>query len=70
VLPIAYIAEGWAHVSGREPLATVDGVRLSAKSMYFSSARAERELGYSPGDARMALDRAAEWFRRGAGVWT
>jgi dihydroflavonol-4-reductase len=70
VLPIAYIAEGWAHVSGREPLATVDGVRLSAKSMYFSSARAERELGYSPGDARLALDRAAEWFRRGAGVWT
>lgn len=70
VLPIAYIAEGWAHVSGREPLATVDGVRLSAHSMYFSSARAERELGYSPGDARMALERAAEWFRRGAGVWT
>jgi len=70
VLPIAYIAEGWAHVSGREPLATVDGVRLSAKSMYFSSARAERELGYAPGDARAALKAAAEWFRRGAGVWT
>jgi dihydroflavonol-4-reductase len=70
VLPIAYIAEGWAHVSGREPLATVDGVRLSAKSMYFSSARAERELGYTPGDARAALKAAAEWFRRGAGVWT
>jgi dihydroflavonol-4-reductase len=70
VLPIAYIAEGWAHVSGREPLATVDGVRLSAKSMYFSSARAQRELGYTPGDARAALKAAAEWFRRGAGVWT
>jgi dihydroflavonol-4-reductase len=70
VLPIAYLAEGWAHVSGREPLATVDGVRLSAKSMYFSSARAEQELGYAPGDARVALKAAAEWFRRGAGVWT
>ena len=70
VLPIAYIAEGWAHVSGREPLATVDGVRLSAKPMYFSSARAVRELGYAPGDARAALKAAAEWFRRGAGVWT
>jgi dihydroflavonol-4-reductase len=70
VLPVAYLAEGWAHVSGREPLATVDGVRLSAKFMYFSSARAERELGYAPGDARMALGQAAEWFRRGAGVWT
>jgi dihydroflavonol-4-reductase len=70
VLPIAYIAEGWAHVSGREPLATVDGVRLSAKPMYFSSARAVRELGYAPGDARVALKAAAEWFRRGAGVWT
>lgn len=70
VLPIAYIAEGWAHVSGREPLATVDGVRLSAHAMYFSSTRAERELGYAPGDARLALERAAGWFRRGAGVWT
>jgi len=70
VLPIAYIAEGWAHVSGREPLATVDGVRLSAHAMYFSSARAERELGYAPGDANVALDRAAAWFRRGSGVWT
>jgi len=70
VLPIAYIAEGWAHVSGREPLATVDGVKLSAHAMYFSSARAMRELGYAPGDANAALDRAAEWFKRGAGVWT
>ena len=70
VLPIAYIAEGWAHVSGQEPLATVDGVRLSAKAMYFSSARAERELGYAPGDARAALAAAADWFRRGLGVWT
>ena len=70
VLPIAYLAEGWARVSGREPLATVDGVRLSAKRMYFTSARAERELGYMPGDARAALKSAAEWFRRGAGVWT
>jgi dihydroflavonol-4-reductase len=70
VLPIAYLAEGWAHVSGHEPLATVDAVRLSAKTMYFSSARAMRELGYAPGDARVALKGAAEWFRRGAGVWT
>ncbi len=70
VLPIAYIAEGWAHVSGREPLATVDGVKLSAHAMYFSSARAMRELGYTPGDAHAALDRAAEWFKRGASVWT
>jgi dihydroflavonol-4-reductase len=70
VLPIAYLAEGWAHVSGREPLATVDGVRLSAKTMYFSSARAEHELGYTAGDAHSALKSAAEWFQRGAGVWT
>jgi dihydroflavonol-4-reductase len=70
VLPIAYLAEGWARVSGREPLATVDGVRLSAKTMYFSSARAERELGYTAGNARSALESAAEWFQKGAGVWT
>lgn len=71
LLPIAYLAEGWAHVSGREPLTTVDGVRLSAKRMYFSSARAARELGYGGAtrEPRRALEDAAEWFR-GASVWT
>ena len=64
VLPLAHLAEGWARFSGREPLLTVAGVELSRKHMYFSHARAERELGYRPRPAQSALEDAVEWFDR------
>ena len=63
VLPVAYAAEAWARVTGRPPLATVDGVRLARKHMYFSSARAVRELGYHARAPQEALRDAAAWFR-------
>jgi dihydroflavonol-4-reductase len=62
IMPIAYVAEGWSRLTGRPPRTTVDGVRLSRKRMYFSSARAERELGYRARDACVALRDAAAWF--------
>lgn len=47
VYPIAAIAEACAQIfNGREPFVTIDGLRLARKFMYFSSAKAERELGY------------------------
>lgn len=64
VLPIAYAAEAWARlVPGHEPLATVDGVRLSKKRMYFSSAKAQRDLGYQTRPVQEALTEAIAWFR-------
>lgn len=63
VLPIAYAAEAWASVTGREPRVTVDGVRLSRKRMFFSSERARAELGYTPRPAKEALADAVAWFR-------
>jgi dihydroflavonol-4-reductase len=63
LLPVAYAAEAWARVSGREPLLTVDGIRLARKHMYFSSARAERVLGYRARPARAALEDAVAAFR-------
>ena len=62
VLPVARMAEAWARISGREPLVTVAGVELSRKRMYFSHARASRELGYQPRPAQAALEDAVEWF--------
>jgi dihydroflavonol-4-reductase len=65
VLPLAHAVEAWARLSGGgEPLVTVDGVRLSRKRMFFSSKKAERELGFQPRPAREALRDAVEWFRR------
>src|SRR5262245_2658555 len=46
LMPVAHAAEAWSRRTGREPLLTVDGLRLARKHMYFTSARAERELGY------------------------
>jgi dihydroflavonol-4-reductase len=64
VLPFAYMAEAWARVSGvKEPFATVDGLRMAKKKMFFSHAKADRELGHAPGPAEQALSDAVQWFR-------
>jgi dihydroflavonol-4-reductase len=64
VLPIAYAAEGLARLTGRATQITVDGVRMARKRMFFSSAKAERELGYYHRPARHALADAVQWFGR------
>ncbi len=62
VLPIAYLSEAWAWLTGREPRATVDGVKMSRKYMFFSTDKAKRELGYAPRPADEALRDAVDWF--------
>lgn len=62
VMPIAYVAEAWARLSKCEPFATVDGVKMAKKKMFFSSDKARATLGYSPRPAAQALERAAAWF--------
>jgi len=62
ILPIAAGAELMARLTGREPFTTLDGVRMSRKKMYFSSAKAVRDLGYAPRPARQAIADAVAWF--------
>ena len=45
-VPIAYVAEAAAWVTGREPFASLDGLRMSAHRMFFTAAKAERDLGF------------------------
>ena len=63
VYPIALLSEGLAKVTKREPRVTLDGVRMAKKHMYFSSAKAERELGYRWRDPQLAIGDAIDWFR-------
>jgi dihydroflavonol-4-reductase len=63
VYPIALGSEAVARVTGREPRVTLDGVRMSKKHMYFSSAKAQRELGYSWRPPRLAIGEAIDWFK-------
>jgi dihydroflavonol-4-reductase len=65
VMPVAALAEAWARLPwGGEPLVTTDSVRMSRKHMWYSSAKAIRELGYSPRPAREAIHAAVEWFKQ------
>jgi dihydroflavonol-4-reductase len=63
VLPMAYIAEGVAKLTGRAGRITLEGVRMSRKRMYFSSAKAVSDLGYGWRPPARALDDAVRWFR-------
>jgi dihydroflavonol-4-reductase len=63
VLPIAYLAEAYAKVSGHAGRVTLEGVRMSRKRMYFSSAKAARELGYQWRPPTEAFADAVQWFR-------
>ena len=63
VMPVAYVAEALARLTGIAPVATVEEVRMSKKLMYFSSDKARRELGYAPRPPRQALEDAIRWFR-------
>jgi dihydroflavonol-4-reductase len=62
VLPIAYAAEALAAVTGRSGRVTLEGVRMSRKRMYFSSAKAMRELGYRARPPLEAFRDAVRWF--------
>jgi dihydroflavonol-4-reductase len=63
VLPIAHVAEAFARVTGRSTRITVEGVRMAKKRMYFSSAKAMRDLGYTWRDPGIAFQDAVRWFR-------
>jgi len=63
IFPIAYAAEAMAYFTNREPFVTTTGLRLAKDRMFFSSVKAERELGYSARPYSEAIAEAIVWFR-------
>lgn len=63
VWPVAVASELIARGFGVEPMVTRDHLRMARKMMFFSSAKAMRELGYRPRPAREAIADAVAWFR-------
>ena len=63
VLPIAYVAEAFARLTGRPGRITVEGVRMSRKRMFFSSDKARAELGYTSRPPIEALRDAITWLQ-------
>lgn len=50
------------RLRGREPRATVEAVRMGKKTMFASSAKAERDLGFKVLSVYHALRSAIDWF--------
>ncbi len=61
--PLAVMSQLWARLAGGEPMLTVDGLTMASHWMYFSSAKAERVLGYTARPWQAAVADAIGWFR-------
>ncbi len=60
--PLASLFEAVAQVTGKEPMLTRDALTMSKRHMFFTSAKAERELGYVARAYGEALADAMAWF--------
>jgi hypothetical protein len=54
-----------ARLTGKEPFLTRDALRMAGHHMFFTSARATRELGYRSRPWRVALEDAIRRHKRG-----
>jgi hopanoid-associated sugar epimerase len=61
--PLAWVAEAVARMTGKEPFVTSDALKMASHHMFFSSAKAERELGYTARPYAEAIADALAWFR-------
>ncbi|MFT3976533.1 MAG: NAD-dependent epimerase/dehydratase family protein [Sphingomonas bacterium] len=63
LFPLAWANEQFARATGRTPFLTLDSLRMAKHRMFFTSAKAEEELGYRARPHREALEDAIRWFR-------
>jgi dihydroflavonol-4-reductase len=61
--PLAIAAEAVALLTGREPMVSRDALDMAAHRMFFTSAKAQRELGYETRPYQAALSDALTWFK-------
>ena len=62
LFPLAHANEALARVTGKAPFLTVDALKMAAHNMFYTSAKAEAELGYSARPYPAALADALAWF--------
>ncbi len=64
LFPLAVAAEAAARVTGREPFVTMDALKMAKHHMFFSSAKAVRELGYQSRPYQAGIEDALNWFKQ------
>jgi dihydroflavonol-4-reductase len=63
-LAVTWCSEKWAtHVTGMVPMATVTGVRLTRRCMFFDSSASLTELGLVPRPVEVSARDAVDWHR-------
>lgn len=64
LVPLAAIAESLARLTGKPPRFSRDELRMAARPMYFSSAKAMKELDYRHRPPQLAINDAVQWFEQ------
>jgi dihydroflavonol-4-reductase len=63
-LAAAWFSELWADwVTGKMPLATITGVRLTRRNMHFDPSASLKELGLKPRPIQEAARDAVAWYK-------
>lgn len=65
-LAAGYVDELRCAITAATPAVPLEGVRIARDRRYASSSKAVRDLGYSAGSVRAALERAVAWYRETA----
>jgi dihydroflavonol-4-reductase len=60
---VGVVSTAVANLTGKPPVAPIEGVRMARKKMWVSHAKAARELGWKPRPSEVALQNAVDWFR-------
>lgn len=63
ILPIAYLNQWMANLTGRPPRIPLDGVKMAKYNMHYDCSKAIRELGLPQTPPEIALEKAVRWFR-------
>jgi dihydroflavonol-4-reductase len=63
-LATAHVGEALSRLTGKPPRAPLAGVRMAKHKMFFSPAKAIRELGLPQTPPKQALADAVEWFQQ------
>jgi dihydroflavonol-4-reductase len=63
VLPLAYLNQWFANLTGRPPRIPLEGVKMAKYKMHYDCSKAVRELGIPQTPTEVALEKAVRWFR-------
>lgn len=63
VYPFAVASEMFAHLTGKEPFATRDSLKMAREYMFFDDRKARKELGYAPRAYEEGIADAIAWFQ-------